>query len=264
MGEIAVAVHADPHVGKRTPTYDVDIFRACLSRHTRKLLRFSVLLAEHDIEELVLLPLGDVTDGGGIYRTQVYAQDVTDPDEQGRIWAETVAAQAQELRQAYPKVSILPVCGNHGRRGKDANPRANSDLNGYHFLAEKLRATDIPVHLPDKDENPNMRLWTAKGHKYLLYHGDGGALAWVGIERRILRLNATRQYRGFDVALQGHTHRSWHLPINDIASFGAGTLVTGDDYVMRSGLEESPVWWFFGISSEHPVTWVYGLDCVHG
>ncbi len=264
MGEVAALTYADSHVGRATPTYDPDIWRTRMAALTRKLHRFSMLLGDHDIEELRVLVLGDVTDGSGIFRTQAYGQAITDPDEQGREWADYTASQLTELRQWYPRVSAYCVQGNHGRRGKDANPRSNSDANAYYFLRERLRGSGVDVDIAGKDENPSMRLLTLKGHRYLCYHGDGGGIAWTSIERRILLLNTTRLYRGFDVAIQGHTHCSWHRNINDVETFGVGTPVTGDDYVMRSGREESPVWWLFGCDSERAVTFTYGLDVVNG
>ncbi len=263
MGETAIVTYSDVHLGRVTATYDPDQFRAYMGVLSRKLHLFARLLASSNVEELLLCVLGDVVDGAGIFPSQAHGQAITDEDEQGREWATFTAGWLRELRGSWPKISVACVAGNHGRRGKDRSVRANADLNAYYFLKEKLGG-EIAVSIPEKDEHPSLRLLTVNGHKYVICHGDGSGLAWTTIERRVLLLNATRRYRGFDVYVQGHAHQSWHRPVNDIDTFGSGTWVTSDEYVLRSGREESPTFWLFGSSPDRPVTFSYDLDCVHG
>ncbi len=59
----------------------------------------------------------------------------------------------------------------------------------------------------------------------------------------------------------GHFHSSGIWRINKIRLVLSGTMVTDDDWALRTlGWESAPEWWLFGVSNRRAMTWQFPVE----
>ena len=123
-----------------------------------------------------------------------------------------IAQSLNYLSAHFEKVTVVCICGNHGR--KDLKPvtkqRAdrNWDSSVYH-IARKITRDNHRIEwiIP---RSPAI-IYNAPGVDFLLKHGDGimssGTTPYYGIVRDTAREQSKRRKEGgFDYVIQGHLH----------------------------------------------------------
>jgi DNA polymerase II small subunit/DNA polymerase delta subunit B len=259
--ETAVLVMSDLHYGKRTPTFNPEVFVARLDKLAQRLVRIRELLATYSFDELVVCVLGDANDGTDIYPTQAHHQAITDVQLQAHDLAEHLAAFLESQLPIWGSVRVEAVPGNHGRSGHRAAEAASWDLVCYNYLALRLRGK-IDVH-SSRESDPFLRKIKIRGHDVLLTHGHDiityANIPWYGMMLRCMRWS-TGELAPIDVVLMGHFHSFGHWRINRLHLFLTGTMITDDEWSRRRfGWEPATAWWLFGVSDKYPVTWQFAM-----
>lgn len=263
--ETAVLVMTDLHFGKQTSSFGVDGFGDRLQLIADRVSRVRQLMPGYEFDELVVCVLGDVNDGSDIYATQAHHQAETNVEEQAEQLTDLLVPYFAKLKDAWGKVRIECIPGNHGRVGKFAHEAANWDIVAYKYLRAKLKESGVPVHLNGRGANPFIRLVPVRNHRYLLYHGHDirsfGNIPWYGMQLRVARWNTTKKLTPFDVVLMGHFHSFGAWSFNRIQLMLSGTMITDDEWALQTlGWESANKWWMFGVSDKRPVTWQFGID----
>lgn len=266
--ETAVLVQTDIHYGKKTHTFNPEVAVQRLKDTFEKVSHITGYLgAAYRFDELVILMLGDINDGSGIYPTQSHHQAITNVEQQAEEFAGFYADLLARYGKRFPAIRIEAVPGNHGRAGKFAHEAANWDIVTYRYLAQECRARNLPVTL-HLGRGSNLFVRTARIRKfdYLLFHGHQVRASFAGIPsyglgQRICRWATTRKFRRFDMALCGHFHARFAWHVNRIPISVSGTYVTDDIWSLDElGWESSNIMPFFGVSDERPMTWNYDLN----
>lgn len=254
----------DLHYGKKTSTYNPDVFK---DRMNRLLLALVEKQQEFKtpIDVLHITLLGDANDGSDIYATQPHHQAITNVEQQAEELSEFLCDWLLRLQVYYPNIDIETIPGNHGRSGKFSHEMANWDIVTYKYLNFKLKGRiKVNQHSPD-DYNGFVRKVNWLGWNYLLYHGheikSWGGIPWYGILMRLSRWMLSSRLTPFDVALMGHFHTFGRWEFNKVTVLSGGTPISDDEWAFQSlGWESSTKWHFFGISEKAPITWQYGLE----
>lgn len=221
-----------------------------------------IMAASYDFDEFVVMLLGDVNDGTGIYATQSHHQAETNVEEQAEQLTDYLSPWFKKQRDIWGKVRIECVPGNHGRAGKFAHEAANWDIVAYKYLKSKLSG-HCRVEMPRRG-NKFLRVAEVKGHRYLIYHGHDirsfGNIPWYGISLRLARWHTTK-LAPFAVSIMGHFHTCGDWPLNQVNMLLTGTMVSDDEWALQSlGWESVNRWWLFGVGAEHPMTWQFKLE----
>lgn len=194
--------------------------------------------------EGIVLPLGGDLFSGIIHEELVETNAGT-VFESLLHWSEPMVAGIKLFRDAFGRVFLPCVVGNHGRRQRKphAKNRAqdNFDWFFYHLIAKLLRdEKDIEFAISDAADQPYLVYET----RYLLTHGDqfrgGSGIAGmlspllIGDSRKRERENAVR--RPYDYMIMGH----WHQ-----LAFLRGLIVNGsikgyDEYAYVSNFRYEP------------------------
>ena len=263
--ETAVIVHSDMHYGRKTISYNPDVFVRRMKDLRDSIAKIKYLLnSEYDFDKLVIFQLGDANDGTDIYKTQPHHQAITNVEAQAYELSQIYVDHLTDLGDIFPRIEIEAVPGNHGRAGRFAHEGANWDIVTYRYTQMQLANTNIFLHMNPID-NPFIRQVGIRGWNYLLYHGheikSWGGIPWYGILLRLARWGMTNKYGNTDVAVMGHFHSFGQWQFNKMLAMMSGTMVTDDDWALQSlGWESTAKWWMFGVNDKRPITWQYGLE----
>lgn len=260
--ETAVLVMTDLHYGKKTSSFNPEVFEKRLKEVGERIGRIKDRLTGYKFDKLVTFLLGDVNDGTAIYATQPHHQAETNVEEQAEQLTDLLSDWFLRQKEIWGNVEIECIPGNHGRSGI-THEEANWDIVAYKYLRHKLNSEDIAVHM-NRKKNAFIRKVEIRKHNYLLYHGHDiksfSNIPWYGIMLRIARWNTTK-LAPFDAVLMGHFHSFGSWKFNQIEIMLSGTMVTDDDWALQTlGYESANRWWLFGVSDSRPVTWRFELD----
>ncbi len=261
--ETAILLVSDFHYGKRTLDYNHVVAEARLQRLSERLERIQrIVSAEYTIREFVLVLLGDIVDGSGIYPGQTFHQSLTDPQEQVRGASTLFADFVKRQRDVWgAPTRIEAVAGNHGRVGWEQTESNNYDVALYEML--KLKAPDIPLEYGAEDD-PLLRRVNIHGHPWILHHGQDigggyGGTSLNGIVRKSKDwlMTSLAPFEGIAI---GHYHGAGHWMISRLHYMQNGTAVTNDRWGRRRiGQDAANRWWLFGASEREAVTWAYPM-----
>ena len=176
-------------------------------------------------------------------------------------WSEQIGAGLRMLSEVYPKVHVVSVCGNHGRRTPRERMKMRA-IDNFDFLMAQLSqrtVQDIGNVTWDIPAEADARL-DVYSTRYLLTHGNlgfGGGGGVAGLMPAIARGWQKRQQRDaatdpFDVLLCGHWHQlKWggQFIVN-------GSLKGMDEYAyMQSFGAEPPQQALWVVTPEHGPSW---------
>lgn len=263
--ETAVFVISDLHYGKETASFTPNVFKKRVERITQKLAAIKDLMSGYTFDKLVVVCLGDVNDGSDIYATQSHHQAITNVEEQAYELSEILAKWLVNLKEIWDNVEFAAVPGNHGRSGFRMHEAASWDIVTYRYLAMRLKASEsgIDVKFNDNNGDPFIQRMSIRGHGYLLYHGHDirtyGQIPWYGMQLRALRWATA--IPAWETLLLGHFHTSGIWSVNKLTLLCTGTMVTDDEWALRTfGWQSQNKWWLFGVSNKYSMTWNYQLD----
>lgn len=259
MVEIStVLVIGDLHIGKKTVSYNSNVYKKRLGILLRKVLEYkNGINKSFRMPDIHLFLVGDIIDGEGIYKGQGYETDLT-VDEAIDVFIDTFDWFVSGLLDRYRKVYIHTVYGNHGRGSWIG--KSNWEQILYKRLRDLYRhSRDVEVDVGDWYNVVNIRGW-----KYLLVHGEQirmyQNIPLYGIIQKAMRWYSGGIDEQFDVVVLGHFHTFARMEWNDISILINGTFVTDDEYTMRMGLKSQNKFWMFGVSKKDKMLWAYDID----
>jgi hypothetical protein len=198
------------------------------------------------IDGLVLLWAGDMMNGPIDAAHMVGAEDTT----LGTLlyWSEQAAAAITLLADAYGKVHVPVVVGNHGRQTLKVRTSLKARDNLDWFLAHEVRrlTSDDERITWQIDESPDAE-FMVYGQRHVTQHGDqargGGGIG--GIWPPLMRLVAKKQQaytalgKPFRTLWMGHWHTAtWGASDQFVVN---GSLIGPDGYSMSLNLSpEAP------------------------
>jgi len=262
--EDLVALISDAHIGKATPSFDLEVAHKRLLYWALRIRALTELMSgRYSFDTLHLCFLGDINDGTDIYATQPHHQAETNVLKQALLCASYFSEAMDIFLRCFPRIKIWAVPGNHGRSGKRAAEGASWDCVFYQFLNERYADNDR-VECKIQLEHDFTLSAKIRHHTILLYHGHYirmyQQIPWYGIYTRTLRW-AHAFAEDFRVLCLSHFHTCGMMWLNDTAIFLNGTLIT-DDIWAKTALGFNPItkWWIFGASDTRIPTFHFDID----
>lgn len=269
--ETAIAVVSDLQLGKRTPTYSVDVCERRMKEYADKVrVLTEIQRSDHSVNDCRLYLLGDIIESEDIFPDQphridasLYRQIVVDGP---RI----IVGLIRSLLAAFPgKIRVVCCVGNHGRLGrfgKGFHPESNGDLMLYRIVQQLLsNEPRVEWLIP---ETKGERSWYAVDqigdHKYFVFHGDQmrgggfGGLPYYGFARAINNWASGVIPEGFRFAFCGHWHQAASIPINDRTLWINGSTESGNEWLREElKVQCSPSQWLLFAHPKRGVTCEY-------
>lgn len=258
--ETLVAVISDTQVGKVTESYNFDIFQARINRYFERLLRLTELQrSHHPVHDLVVICDGDLVEGEGIFAGQAWEVQAG-ALEQATRFAQVVSTAILKISSHYRSVSVHVIGGNHGRTGKDWNPKSNFDLIAGELL-KHLCATVQNVSVEVCYEW--FKLVEVANTRILVTHGDkirsGGDTPVTAIVKRISRWRDSIKPE-WQVLILGHFHNYVNLHWNGAELFVNGSTEDGNEYARGYlGMASDPLQVCFFVHPDKGVTARYPI-----
>jgi len=262
--EVAVLALGDFHIGKKTSTYNTEVFKRRIRGiilAIRKLY-LNVLQNAYTIPELTVVVLGDVVDGNSIYKTQPWHIDEHTMYQIWRTGLPELSWAFIELSALFEKVNVVWISGNHGRVGNWDPEELNFDT----MLGEALK---LALSKFDNIKFDVVWDWYSlieiNKRKFLATHGGDikmhYQIPWYGILQKAMRWRGS--IGDFEYLMLGHFHILQWFQWNDMEIIGNGTLLTDDDFSLRAlGMGSIPKQYFFGMHPRKGATWVYKLNVI--
>lgn len=238
--------------------YDRTIATARTKAWAHRLAELPVVGPSADVDGLVLLWGGDMMPGPIDAAHMVGAEDTL----LGTLlyWSEQAAAAFRLQADAYGKVHVVVVVGNHGRltlkKRTHLKARDNLDWHLAHLVRRELR--DDPRITWQIDEAPDAE-FTVYQHRHVLTHGDqtkgGGGIG--GVFPPIMRMVARKQQRqaalgrAFDHLWLGH----FHQVINGPGWSCNGSLIGYDGFAADNNFLAEPPAQIVGYVTPAGVEW---------
>ena len=263
--EVMVAVIGDVHVGRKTPSYDVDTFIKRLEIYKHSLLKILSLHRNlYPINRLEIMFVGDIIDNTQIFPGQPWESDA-ETILQLEIAYKEFARMIMEIEPNFEEININCVPGNHGRISWTESKHTNWDMVFYKMIEIALKQYDaIHFHYPDNDQK-NYLIREVMGHKFLITHGNDIKqyynLPFYGMTRHAMRWQGAID-KDIEYVIFGHFHSiNMGWDINDIHIMVNGTFISDDQWAIEKlGLKSSTKQLLFGVSRKRGITWRYGLD----
>jgi predicted phosphodiesterase len=265
--ETAILVMTDLHYGRKTTSFNPEVCKERLKRLGATMERLREVLSGYDFDRLVVFLLGDVNDGTDIYATQPHHQAITNVEQQANELSGLLSEWLLGQIRIWGAVSVEAVPGNHGRSGRATHEAASWDVVTYRYLSLRLK-NRVAVGMNTSSHDPFIRKVKIRNHYYVLYHGHDirtfANIPFYGMMLRTSRWLST-QIAPFDVICMGHFHTLGTWKINRVRLILSGTMISDDDWALRSlGWESACEWWLFGCSNSRPITWQFPVDLAGG
>lgn len=222
-------------------------------------------LKSYNFEELWLLAYGDHTSGeihGSVQRSY-FRNQFKNSFAIGQLHAAMIA----ELAPYFPKVNVLYLPGNHGRRS------IKKDFHGAHDNWDYAVAKTAEFHLKNADNvsfvipdafSANIAIRDVGFH---VFHGDDvmshQGVPWYGLEKRTRKVAAISHITGLPrvrYAVCGHFHKPGTIGDMDGEMIINGPWVATDAYAYnRFAGYTRPTQLMHGVNSNHGITWRLGI-----
>lgn len=246
-GSSLCIVLSDTHIGKLTDNFNAEIFKERILSIPEKIQK--ELALPDDLEEIVLLLVGDMLEGESIYETQAHHLELSAID-QVQIATRTFWELGLMLRNTFNvSVRFEDVPGNHGRVSKMADEKTNWDNAIYQtlgLLAEVSREPNIKINVNFEAFN----LVQIQDKICMMYHHGTKHLGSPAMQTKVAGWIHTKN---FDFAVHGHWH---HWEVNN--QFGKvvmknGSLPGDDDLAERMGVFDPPRQGWLLVRKNQPV-----------
>jgi hypothetical protein len=254
--ESLVVVLSDWHVGRIVTNTEANEVMFNIAAATQRILStpdlvMSMFTSEElgNFDELVLLFIGDIVDGEGVYPHQELSLQ-THAVEQIKQATKATWEMIQTFRAYFPYIRIVTTRGNHGRTG--SSPEANWDNVVYQML-EILVDMDGGDNISIKNRYGDYATIDIRGWKGLLRHrapvqadtaaGRAKFAGWHGIHE-------------WDFFCFGHYHHWGVLTWNGKPIYRNGSLVGGDEYAESLSVYDQAAQLCFGVREDKVCTFV--------
>lgn len=189
----------------------------------------------YPIDELVIGWLGDMN--GGNNHQELAETNEFPVAEQCVRTGDLLGQWTEPLVEAYPKVTIVGVSGNHPRVSKQpANKRVFDNFDWLSYKRAELylsKYSTVECHFP----RAGYRVHDIAGRKMLFFHGDGirstmPGVPWGGVMRRINELKKQFAEQGtlLDYFALGHFHQA---NVVSGSIFMNGSVKGTDEYTLK-------------------------------
>lgn len=257
--------HADsivlPHQVGGLERYDLRIALRRAEVYIDTVIRFTQqTLSNYAFSDVYILAHGDHVSGEihGATDHSVYRNSFRNALAVGQMHA----LMYRDLCAHFPRVHVLYLSGNHGRRSLKKDYHRPQD-NWDYLVAEiaKLHCADIEnvnFNIPDSYS----ACLDIEGHGFAVTHGDDirswNAIPWYGIERKTRRLGALSAAtdRKIKYYCFGHFHNVASQAVLDGETILNGSWVACDPYSFNAlTVFSEPSQWIHGVHRKHGVSW---------
>ena len=250
---------SDWHLCKVTPDYNIDIAKSRVLYLIRSIMK--ILQLHQPIRKLWVFDAGDTIQGENPFQGSKVGETSHSAEEQIHDYAIPILTQMLlSLNQCVKDVEYITVRSNHGKYGKEANPKTNWQTMMCRSLQSSLvNQPHITVDVP----TTFYQLINIKGFRFFLIHGHQ-VNASQGIPLFALRRKMQEWYAligGFHYGYGGHFHTQASDSVNSVADYTlAPPLVTGDEWALEViGRASMPKQLALGIHSKYGRTFKYDL-----
>lgn len=267
--ETVVLLLSDVHVGKKTPTYNHEVFKERMGKLMESVQSIvSVQRNARPLKNIEVVLGGDIIDAESIYPGQ--AVDGVSAHILDQIYTHGIPEFVrlfEFLMGTFKSVSVHAVAGNHGNLNASKWTSAKStnwDLVFYHSLKTALRGQErLTWDIADDDFKA---MWKIYDWGMFATHGDMIRMYYnvpnYGLTRQSTRWQATyRDEMELNYFLFGHFHTLMlHERFNQIVFTVNGSWVTDDEFAEeKMGIGSEAEQAIFGVHPEQGRTWSYPL-----
>jgi UDP-2,3-diacylglucosamine pyrophosphatase LpxH len=221
-------------------TYNVDIAQERFKIMGNKFVAH-IRDNDKDIDEVVIMLLGDIVDGHNIYKTQKEEQDKS-PLLQIHYAVESIWGLIQYVYQTFPDktLRIVAVLGNHGRIATQTITNWDNIAYQELELATKIfnkSNTTRPISFIVRFEDIDYITTQIKGHTFVLRH-----VAPVHADSPANRdkFKGWKDFHKADALVFGHYHHAGYFTCNGFHIIRNGSLIGGDPFAEQLGLYDEP------------------------
>lgn len=260
--ETAVSMISDIHAGKLSyddegnVLYNKDIcaFRLALLR-----ARIIKLLTEHlrleNMDEFVVLLLGDLIDGSGVYPNQELNQDLTCFSDQISLAVAGIWDIIRGVRKLGLDVRVYGVPGNHARQGQFAPANNNLDYIVYQMLYMLSQYEDQDVTIHYSTVTPYLNL-IVKDYRVHMRHA---APQQSETPSARAKLSGWKDIHKWDIFCYAHKHHPGDSSFMGADVFMNGAPVGRDDLSEDMGRNARPSQTLFGVAPKIGTSFKYNI-----
>jgi len=257
--EDIVIVLADPHIGKITQSYNLEIATARFDYLLDSTM--TIINLHRPIRKAHIFMLGDIVQGENVYQGSKVGETSKGVYEQIHEDAVPLIEKfCLSLAQGVGQVDVYGVRGNHGKYSREAPSKSNWDRFFYKSLAD---ATVNQKKVNVYPASEFYQLINIRGFRFFIIHGDqcrgNAAMPVIAMRRKMQEWYAL--LGGFNYAYAGHWHSEYYDHINSEADYTiCPPLVTGDDWAVEMvGRASQPRQICFGVHDKFGRTFTYHL-----
>jgi hypothetical protein len=257
--EDMVLVMSDWHLGKVTPDYNIDVAKQRVNYLTTSLMK--VVSLHSPIRKLWIFDAGDTVQGENPFQGSKIGETSHSAEEQIHDIAIPILSNMMlTLNQGISDIEYLTVRSNHGKYGKEANPKTNwQTMLCRDLKLAMVNQKHIAIDVPEKF----YQLANIRGFRFFLLHGHQ-VNASQGIPLFALRRKMQEWYAmlgGFNYAYCGHFHTQASDTVNSVSDYTiCPPLVTGDEWALEViGRASIPKQICFGVHDKYGRTGTYDL-----
>lgn len=252
-------VISDWHLCKVTSDYNIEIAKQRVDFLTNSIMKVASL--HHPIRKLWVFDAGDTIQGENPFQGSKIGEASHSAEEQIHDYAIPIlSGMLLSLNQGIKNIEYLTVRSNHGKYGKEANPKTNWQTMMVRALKMAMvNQKHITIDVPDKF----YQLINIRGFRFFLIHGHQ-VNSIQGIPLFAMRRKMQEWFAmlgGFNYGYCGHFHSQASDAVNSVADYTiAPPLVTGDEWALEViGRASIPKQLIFGVHSTYGRTFQYDL-----
>ena len=254
-------VFADHHEGRKTPSYNSEIYQQRMDNYLESAM--DIINLHRPIRRAHVLNVGDTVQGENIYQgSNMETVEMSARRQIRELAVPTISRFLVSLAQGVEEVWYYSAPGNHGIYERVAPEDTNWDLFASDALYTGLN-NQKRIHVIPADDWCQLVL--IHGYRFFIWHGDGitahNGIPLFAMKRRLQEWYA--HFEGFHYAYCGHWHTGAYDWANEKADFTiCPPMVTGDSWALKKvGRASKPIQLLFGVHPHYGRTWEYKIYC---
>ena len=259
--ESLVILNSDWHIGKKVEDefgreiYNVDIAKKRIRNINDNIYKLANIVKRGtEIDEVVIVDVGDIIDGEQIYETQHAHLDEYLP-KQIHIATKEKWKQIKSLRNKFDcPVRYLSVYGNHGGLGKIGFSEMSNFDNMVNLNLEILKDIEEDEMITIDNSYSEIAVRNIRGKRIFMKHKAPNQTETASA--RAIWGGWLINHK-FDIAVTGHWHHYKISEFNRVPIIYNGSIVGSDDLSERMGVSSSISQMMFGVSDNHVPSFMY-------
>lgn len=268
-GEEAHLILSDLHCGRKTETFNAEVYVKRCERIVEKVIKLVDLQRRSGspINRLNIWDLGDNVHGervGQQGRMQDFEFGIP---EQLALSVPTMSGMVARLAEHFTEIIYRDSPGNHGNLDKKYSTGSNWDWVRVSLMEGQFKDTDrIRFERPLNVNQAAVQFAQVGRWRYAYMHGDcirsSGGSPYAGILRKFAQFQVIESGKGrpFHLGMLGHFHHTFFVNQNRLPILMNGTAVTDDEYALELGYDSEPQTWLFGSNNNRPLTFKYEIN----